>query len=56
MYEIFQNREALIKWAREVEKSHDFMIIIKHSNLPRNEKKEEYFLVVSAVKNINVKN
>jgi len=42
-YEIFQNHEALIKWAREVGKSHEFMIIIKHSNLPINGKKRRVF-------------
>ena len=37
--EIFQTREVLIKWAREVGKSHGFMIIIKKSDAARNEKK-----------------
>jgi len=46
-YEIFQTREALIKWAQEVGKSHDFMIVIKKSDAPRNEKKGRVFLVVS---------
>jgi len=38
-YEIFQTREALIKWARGVGKSHGFMIIIKKSDAARNGKK-----------------
>ena len=38
-YEIFQTREILIKLAREVGKSHSFIIIIKKSNAPRNKKK-----------------
>ena len=54
-YEIFQTREALIKWAREVDKSYDFMIIIKKSDALRNGRKGEYLLIVSEVKNIEVK-
>jgi len=42
-YEIFQNRKV-IKWAQEVDKSHGFMIVIKHSNLSRNGKKGRKFL------------
>ena len=38
-YEIIQSREALIKWAREVGKSHGFMLIIKKSDVLRNGKK-----------------
>ena len=38
-YEIFQTREVLIKWAREVDKSYDFMIIITKSDALRNGKK-----------------
>jgi len=37
-YEVFQTREALIKWARKVGKSHGFMIIIKKSDAERNGK------------------
>jgi len=39
MYEIFQTRKALIKWAREVGKLYGFMIIIKKSDAPKNGKK-----------------
>ena len=55
-YEIFQSRKALIKWAREVGKSHGFMIAIKKSDAPQEMKrKEEYFLVVSVMENIKEK-
>ena len=54
-YEIFQIREALIKWAREVGKSHGFMITINKSGAPRMERKGECLLVVSAVENTEEK-
>ena len=43
-YEIFQTRETLIKWARKIDKSHDFMIVIKKFDAPRNEKKRRTLL------------
>jgi len=39
--DIFQTREVLIKWARKVDKSHGFMIVIKKSDTARNRKKIE---------------
>jgi len=37
-YEIFQSREALINWAREIVKSQGFFIVTKKSEAPRNGK------------------
>ena len=44
-YEIFQNREALIMWAREVGKLQRFVIVIKKSdtNKKGNMEMEGYF-------------
>jgi len=54
-YEIFQSHEALIKWAREVAKSHGFMIFVRSLMPQEKKRKEEYFLDASAVKNIKEK-
>jgi len=35
-YEIFQSREALLNWARDVGKTHGFFIIIKKSDTTRD--------------------
>jgi len=43
MYKIFQSREVLIKWAREIGKSHGFMIVTKKFDAPRNGKKGRVF-------------
>ena len=39
-YEIFQSREALITWAREVGKLHGFVVVIKKSDINRHERSE----------------
>jgi len=49
-HEIFQTREALINWSREVGKSRGFIIVIKKTDIPKPEKRKEgFFLVVSTV-------
>jgi len=54
-YEIFQTRGALIKWAREVSKSHGFMIIIKKSDAVRNGTEMRISLSLSEVENTELK-
>ena len=43
-YEIFQSREALINWAREVDKSQGFFNVIKRSDASGNGKNRRVLL------------